>query len=57
LEINANGFGEGTDTLTVCRLSMARNLWGLHGRFLLVGNGGFASIQTQSMRPWMATPS
>jgi Ca2+-binding RTX toxin-like protein len=45
-EINANGFGEGTDTLTGVQIVEGTDPVGAAtGRFLLVGNGGFASIQ------------
>ena len=45
-EINANGFGEGTDTLTGVQIVEGTDPVGAaSGRFLLVGNGGFATIQ------------
>ncbi|GAB5460378.1 VCBS domain-containing protein [Hoeflea alexandrii] len=45
-EINANGFGDGTDTLTGVQIVEGTDPVGAAtGRFLLVGNGGFASIQ------------
>lgn len=60
-QIDAIGIGEGTDTLTGVQIVQAEDPDGANvgstGRFLLVGNGGFATIRRRLMQPMMATPS